>query len=386
MINTFFKKVYHSIDMRFNTIKNARTDYPIVDRDIVNKEYVDDMTTYDTEKARKYKNPFKQWWMKNVYNLSYKQLFDDLLFPRLLPIYVNPKIKSLNLIIPNCYKNNDKYVLFFDTIESLKCILKFELNESSRVSGTTTTLRIVYPNNNLGVPIYPELLYTSDTTSDAQSTISFDLRLVVGTKIYLEKQYKAAETQLDSYGEESITDDMKIPYLMKEDISEIFYNQMNFGTIWWRYAKTTEEENSFDNGLNDENTYDDLILNGWNPGDTFIHTNADISKIFLLIPVQLENSSNNTQLSFNDANYVLEVREISTDDVVSLESIPKKTLLFNKANPRKYQYVKCNGTEIIKTKYIPCVFDANNFNTTVKFSFRFRLESFFDVNQNNILS
>lgn len=113
---TIYKKIFHSLDLRWNRLINARTDMGDekyqTDETIANKGYVKQMTTYDTDVAKQFgcdteqypdnhpnRSPF--WWMRNfvTYNKSWKEIFDQLIHPVIYPIYLNPDIKSIKIDI-----------------------------------------------------------------------------------------------------------------------------------------------------------------------------------------------------------------------------------------------------------------------------------------------
>src|ERR1035437_7286572 len=92
------QKIYRSFDFRGNRIINAKTDTPTdqsSDEILANKIYVDNTQIYTTTKAGAYPNPFKFSWITAVNGKTIKQIFDDLFFLNVLPIYKNLELSTL---------------------------------------------------------------------------------------------------------------------------------------------------------------------------------------------------------------------------------------------------------------------------------------------------
>ena len=237
------QKIFNSFDFMGNRIKRLRVDTPSEKPDyrdsdydtkkdfVANKEYVDKVTTYDTELAKKYKNPFKQWWMKNVHGLPYKELFDALFFPRLAPEYIDPKvlkcsitvydsplIKANNIVnyanevLYNSDSKSIKYIIFAGQTVNLKIALK--INPGDRISGVTGKISIQKPD---GTQVFG---FNSTTTTDNYSVINCSFVYGRGMKIYFLKQFNECPVKEDSYGEESPVENPS--FELKYDLTEQF--------------------------------------------------------------------------------------------------------------------------------------------------------------------
>jgi hypothetical protein len=102
------RDIYFGFNLRGNRIINAKTNTPVNSDDIVPKNYVDVNTTYDTSTAQTQQNPPKFPWITNVYNKSFKQIFDDLFFPVINPTYINPNYYDLSIQVVDEYRKIDK--------------------------------------------------------------------------------------------------------------------------------------------------------------------------------------------------------------------------------------------------------------------------------------
>lgn len=211
-----------------NKIFRAKCDTPTEDEHIVNKKYVDDITTYDTDKAKKYQNPFLQWWMKNVFGKPYKELFDDLLFPRLSPTYKNPSFDSMSFIETGVTTLGTqvfcgKKLMFHGLNYNLQFTIKFNNDNVDRTSGQATTLRIKYPTA-LGLQ---DLIYYSTTTADDVVTINATtVTFFPGMTLTIEKTYGRATAKNDTYGDPDIPDEFTKPWTLTEDITSLFYDNI----------------------------------------------------------------------------------------------------------------------------------------------------------------
>ena len=125
-MSTLYKKIFHSLDMRWNRLINARTDMGDqkyqTSETVANKGYVEQMTTYDTETAEKFgcdtetypdnfpsRSPF--WWMRNfvTFNKSWKEIIDQLVHPVIYPVYLNPKIANITFDIVSFKSDTQNY-------------------------------------------------------------------------------------------------------------------------------------------------------------------------------------------------------------------------------------------------------------------------------------
>jgi hypothetical protein len=260
-VGDHIKKIFNSFDFMGNRIKRLRVDTPSekpdyrdagydVQKDFVaNKEYVDKVTTYDTEKALKYKNPFLQWWMKNVQGLPYKELWDDLLFPRLAPIYVDPVVETCKISVINSpltvtdnYRNftpknqnksnhtNSKYLVWNG--QTVNVEFSIGINPGDRISGVAGRISV---QDEEGNQLYG---FNSDTTSDTESNIKCSFPYSKTMKIFFIKQFNSCPTKNDSYNEPSPAPNPN--YELKFDITHQFETECLILDSFLTLQKTTE--------------------------------------------------------------------------------------------------------------------------------------------------
>lgn len=260
-IGDTLQKIYNSFDFRGNRIKRLRVDTPSETPDyrqagyeiakdfVANKEYVDKCTTYDTPKAYKYKNPFKQWWMKNVQGLPYKELLDDLLFPRLKPIYVDPTVDyckitvfDSSLVTIDNYKNKSEPAKFFGNLTNTKYVIYAGQTVEMRFSiGTTPNDRIsgvageITVYDSIGTKLYG---FNSDATNDSYSNIKCRFIYQKDYRIIFTKKFTVCPVKNDSYNEPSPVD--AVNYTLTYDVTEQFERECFICDSILTYKSTTE--------------------------------------------------------------------------------------------------------------------------------------------------
>lgn len=151
-MGTIYKKIFHSLDLRWNRLINARTDMGDekyqTDETIANKGYLTKMSTYDTDTAKKYgcdtesypdnfptRSPFS--WMQNfiTYKKTWKEIFDQLIHPKLNPVYLNPELKSFKIDILSFksdiqnfspqFNDNSKLLIFENVLYNCRVYIDF---------------------------------------------------------------------------------------------------------------------------------------------------------------------------------------------------------------------------------------------------------------------
>lgn len=362
ILETLFTKIYKSIDLRWNKLINARTDNvpedekemkptePNYDGElIINRDYVDSKTTYDTEKVKKYNNPFLQWWMKNISGKTYKELWDDLLFPRLAPKYVNPEFYDIRIEYSDIYKNGNKHVLFYG--QTIKGRIYFKITESDRDSNLTASLRITYPNN-----VRPEIIYNSVTTS-SDSYIDFEFLFIDGMTFNLEKVFLAADVKNDTYGDPSIPDDFKINYTLIKNVTDLLTNEICIYSPCYKLVTNYDADgNPESNGLTSD-LYTDLTIkdNGFVVSDKINIRQKIEQELYLLLPVESigENIETRNILDFEKSRYFFELYRGNM--LIDKVEIPKTSLLRG-AKTYKYRQIKYNDNSIITTRMIECIY------------------------------
>lgn len=187
------KNTFRSWNFRNNKIINAKVDTPIEDSHIAPKIYVDENTTYNTNKSNDYQNPFKFNWITNVTGKSFKQIFDELFFPRIIPDYINPTFINVNIKADDEYYVTNKKAIFQGRINNFK--LNYEITESDRISGLTPSIIIVDNNNN-------STIINGTETSDISGTIEFSFNYKNIQSIILRKVFEETNiTKYDSYND-----------------------------------------------------------------------------------------------------------------------------------------------------------------------------------------
>lgn len=225
------RDIFRSIDLWNNKILRAKCELPSDPEHIVNKTYVDEITNYNTPKALKYKKPFLQWWMSdNIFGFTFKQVFDDLLFPRLAPKYVNPTLDCITFDVTNNELVDDvqyignKKLLFYDLTYDfhLRVNLK-DLDDRLPVSDMAY-VQVVYPDAYVGEN--KTFKSTGTSATDIEIELS-DIRFVRGMKFLFSKQFNnAKEIKNDTYGDPSIPTDFSLGYKLEIDLTDIIYEQI----------------------------------------------------------------------------------------------------------------------------------------------------------------
>jgi hypothetical protein len=199
-------KIFQSFNLFGNKVLNVRVEDATDPLHPVNKQFLDERTTYNTVKANTYQNPFLFPLMRNVYGMQYKPLLDDLLFPRVLPVYINPTVKLIDFCLNNYeqfYKNkwltlNNKSIIFS---------LKVEFTNNDRLPSATPYLTINGQN------IQPT---TYTVTSASFEKIS--IVLTSSTTFIINRLFLASSIKKDSYGDNYIPSDFMTTYLLTLDL------------------------------------------------------------------------------------------------------------------------------------------------------------------------
>lgn len=209
------KKIWQSYDFRNNKVLNAKCDEPTDPEHITNKKYVDDITTYDTPKAFKYKTPFKFDWLTNVYNLTYKKLFDDLLFPRVNPVYTNPVYTKIESAIFSKTQNIDGKGLLVNGVRvSGKVVILHAPND--RNATTTGSLTVTFNSD-------PPLTFRSNSTDNNRSIFMVDFVYKIGCKIVFSLEFNPCTImRQDTYGDNYRPAEFNVPFTLEQDISSEF--------------------------------------------------------------------------------------------------------------------------------------------------------------------
>lgn len=206
-----FRKIFYGLDFRNNKIINTKTNTPTDPEHIVPKNYVDVNTTYDTNKAQTHQNPPKFPWITNVYNKSFKQIFDELFFPVILPTYTNPNFYSMKISVFNEYSiSGSKKAIFEDRI--CKFRIDYKISASDRISGIAP--KIIVTNNSGG-----QSVFVGTETSDTEGFLEWEFLWRDIQSIVLRKEFQEASTiKNDNYGNPYIPVDFTVNYNLDFDV------------------------------------------------------------------------------------------------------------------------------------------------------------------------
>lgn len=259
-------KIFKSLDLRFNKLLNAKVETPTAesnDKIITNVEYVKNSVTYDTEKVTAYSAPFTFSWMSDIKNKTFKQIFDDLFFPRVLPFYYSMSLnfeKSFfnfqNLTLSNNWKDSPasqtnseniqlyKYNLF--TNQSTQGTFKYIINDanSDRQLSGLPYLKIIDSDSN-------ETVFEADIQNlDYFITFNYiflnqDCQIKFGFK-----QSPATTTKTDSYGDNYVPTEYQSEYSYEVDVTELFNSKISY-QVPFMISSLQESEGTPD--INSEN-------------------------------------------------------------------------------------------------------------------------------------
>jgi len=209
-------KIFRSFDFRNNKIINAKVDTPEDLKHIANKEYVDNTGKYDTEKANTYQNPFQFPLILNTFEKTFKQLFDDLFFPRILPLYTNPILKNCDIVSnKNLSFINGKHNVFYD--QEIQLLFDCETLDNDRTSTNDYIIKVLNPITNV---------VTSSILSGTKQLLTFVL--VPNMVFSFEKLYNPITiAKQDSYGDYYIENGFGLLYNLIVDITQNFNNFFN---------------------------------------------------------------------------------------------------------------------------------------------------------------
>lgn len=201
-----FRKIFQSFDFRNNKIKDAKVDAPTHEDHVVSSKYVLSQTVYKTTKAQTFPNPFTFNWIFAPYNKSVLQLFDDLFFPRILPIYENPNVIEFNIkrleYNGKCFFNGLPFDIIFD----------FKILANDRLSNEVPFLFIEYVDGDTDEIILDSSSYNQTVTKTISVTkeiSDFELRWNFNPTTI---------TKQDTYGDDYVDPTFQLLYTLKFDI------------------------------------------------------------------------------------------------------------------------------------------------------------------------
>lgn len=223
-----FRKIWFGLDLRNNKLINAKTNTPTDSEHIAPKSYVDINTTYDTSKAQTYQNPPKFPWITNVYNKSFKQIFDELFFPVIYPTYTNPSFNNMKInVIDEFSIQGGKKGIFEDRINKFR--IDYKISASDRVSGIVPKIIIVNNSNTT-------YEFNGTETSDTEGFIEWEFLWRDIQSITLRKVFEESSTiKNTNYGVPYIPVEFTINYNLDFDVLNfINKNYLLFPPILYR--------------------------------------------------------------------------------------------------------------------------------------------------------
>lgn len=225
------KKIFNSYDFMGNRIKNLRVDTPDesieyrevgknipnpdegyfgptgqngpggVQHYVANKLYVDKKTTYNTDKAWFWQNPFFFDWIKNVQGKSYKEILDDLFFPLVQHKFISPEVIDVQIFVKErplidtleIDNNFRKFVVYNRCNNKFKIVVKQNKNEW--LSGLVGQLIIETSNRTY--------TFNSKDTNNEESVFEFEFLWDNVTNIKFKRVFDEFEPKNDTYGNPS---------------------------------------------------------------------------------------------------------------------------------------------------------------------------------------
>ncbi len=268
------KKFLFSINLMGNKIFNGKVETPIDSEHISNKDYVDGQQIYITTKSTEHLNPFNFSWITNATNKTFKQILDDLFFPRILPTFTNPLTELVSLEFTDYQQNINSSALIFDR-QTLKINLVIKITNNDRLPLDLPSLKI-YNNETLTVH--------EPTSVDGEFVYYNDIEFIYNSEtaqFLISQNFDIAESKLDTYGDSYLESGFEIIYLSEINfITEILEKLIIEKSLMFR-NHTTEEWY----GDPDTVSFEDGVI-----PDSFIYTkrlyfNEGIEGIFdILIP------------------------------------------------------------------------------------------------------
>jgi len=271
------KKFFQSIDLRNNKILNGKVETPTQNQHIANKEFVEEFQNYDTTKANTYNNPFKFDWITNIYNKTFKQILDDLFFPRVLPTFTNPVVELFSFKLfdyPNQF--DGKYIVFNN--QPITFNLTVRITNNDRLPLDMPLLKVY---NDITIQTYSPTRIEGDLFEYENIIFKFNKETA---QFKIVNNFDVALAKPDSYGDTYLKPGFEIPYILDEDVVANDVNLFNHISIRESLMFRNQTIENLPDSL-----YTDIILDGPVPVDfSFtknIYFNEGMQGLFdILIP------------------------------------------------------------------------------------------------------
>lgn len=273
-MSNFIKKIYQSLDLRGNRLKNVRVDTPQETRDsqnlgtpeydkqkdfVANKEYVDQVSKYDSSLVNRFQSSTTFDWVRNINGKTFKEVFDALLFGNKKPVYLEPSLLSVDVIVdsnngPKRYDN--KYLVFEDKQHNVSnnYEVEIQLSPGDRISNVASQL--VFYNKD-GVEL--RSINATDTNENIQKFL-FGFSLAPDIKIVFKRLYnETSVVHNDSHGNPSEIENKVITF--SSDITELFHKYISFETCYLYSSERITDLTAPTTNVNKLNKQNSVLLN-----------------------------------------------------------------------------------------------------------------------------
>lgn len=279
------KKIYKSQDFRGNKIFGAKVETPTEGEHISNKKYVDNSTKFDTAKASQFTISSSFPWLPNLFNKSFKDIFDDLFYPVKNPTYTNPTFKNINIEILDLLNySGNKAIVYYNNEITLK--VNYEITTSDRVSGVVPKILLIYDNGNSDE-------FTGNNTSDisGEIIISFDFLSNI-SEIILRKEFQEASViKQDNYGNDFIPLEFELNYNLDFDVLKYLKNSYEISSPILRYDLTNENYLDIFDDITNISNDNPFVHYNFIKGDKFYLSEND-NRYIILIPNEIYKNTN----------------------------------------------------------------------------------------------
>lgn len=270
------KKIWKSLDFRGNKILDAVVNTPTLEKGIAPKDYVDNSTKLDTTKANQFPDgsPKFSWMDFDLKNKTFKELFDNLFFPIIKPIYTEPTFNMVKVVALNEYGNN------LIVGRNTKFNIKYDISVGDRISTVIPKLRVTTKS-----PVTVTEYNGNTTANSGNFDVTFDLTNI--DKIELVKQFDAVfVVKNDNYGTPYLPAQFTSSYELVYDVfGNINSNYVLFPPIVYKKLDSdTTDASTFINEINDSDFLSDPIANSLSTfvRDRKLFLSGDSNNVFII--------------------------------------------------------------------------------------------------------
>jgi hypothetical protein len=238
------RAIWKSYDFRGNKILNAKVNTPVQDGEIAPKSYVDKTTKFDTVKSNQFPSgsPKFSWLNFSLKDKTFKELFDDLFFPVIAPVYTEVVFEKVKVTAINEYGTN----LFLGRLTQFN--IDYIINRGDRQSTVIPKIKVTTKE-----PI--TVTEHSGTSSSNTSNFNFTINLANIDKIELVKTFQKATTKNDNYGVPVIPLNFNVNYDATYDVLQNIKQNYDFKSpIIYRKLTPTENATTIVSLINDSDS------------------------------------------------------------------------------------------------------------------------------------